>query len=377
MKPLQTPTPDCKQIVFVTQDESTFQASDYQKHAWIHTKENFCLPKSPGRSIMVSEFQCPCHGTMRATINNKDLISRVLFYPGKGYDGYWTSQHMVNQLDDVLLLFNHLHENKQAVFLFDQSSNHKAFSDNALVASRFTHKPHEIEKNEAIVRKGFYYKTFDINREHRITQNLYETKTYDFCEAERIQNSHMKTSDKINAYTKLVENPFPGGIKKTYFKGIRSILRDRGIYNGQNRFCDNVANADHDCCGVHLLGFQQDFLEQRSILQEKIENAGHLFELYPRFHCECNWIERYWGAAKKIARQNCSYNFKSLQKNLNPFLDSVCDPKEEPLLIRRFFNKSFRYIEAYSQEKDAETAFEIVKQFSKTQKSHRKLRLGQ
>jgi hypothetical protein len=149
------------------------------------------------------------------------------------------------------------------------------------------------------------------------------------------------------------------------------------LYNGQKKDCNNVKTADNNCCAVHLLANQPDFLEQKSILAEAIEEAGHIFELYPRYHCECNPIERFWGAAKKIARQNCNYNFKSLDNNINGFLDSVSPPGEIPLQVRRYFNKSFRYIEAYSNENDATEAFTIVKEFSKLQKSHRKLRENQ
>ncbi|KAI9254197.1 hypothetical protein EDC94DRAFT_619201 [Helicostylum pulchrum] len=53
------------------------------------------MPKSQDRSIVVSEFQCPCHGTMRAVVNGKEMISRVVFYPGAASQGYWTSEHMI------------------------------------------------------------------------------------------------------------------------------------------------------------------------------------------------------------------------------------------------------------------------------------------
>ncbi|KAI9273234.1 hypothetical protein EDC94DRAFT_511174, partial [Helicostylum pulchrum] len=72
-----------------------------------------------------------------------------------------------------------------------------------------------------------------------------------------------------------------------------------------------------------------------------------------------------------------NYNFKSLDYNIHGFLDGASPPGEAPLLIRRFFNKSFRYIEAYSQDSDASEAFALVKAFSKRQKSHRKLRENQ
>lgn len=114
--------------------------------------------------------------------------------------------------------------------------------------------------------------------------------------------------------------------------------------------------------------------------EEEVEEFLHLMyvRLYPKYHCECNWIERYWGAAKKVARRECDYSFKLLDKNSNAFLlDSVCPPGETPSRIRCYFHKSFSYIEAYSQDKNTDEAFAIVQKFSKIHKSHRKLRLNQ
>jgi hypothetical protein len=35
------------------------------------------------------------------------------------------------------------------------------------------------------------------------------------------------------------------------------------------------------------------------LLQEIIEAKGHKVVFYPKFHCELNYIEMYWGAAKR------------------------------------------------------------------------------
>ena len=45
----------------------------------------------------------------------------------------------------------------------------------------------------------------------------------------------------------------------------------------------------------------------RSRLQEIVEEAGHIFLLYPKFHCELNWIEFYWDHCKYFARKHCNY----------------------------------------------------------------------
>jgi len=68
-------------------------------------------------------------------------------------------------------------------------------------------------------------------------------------------------------------------------------------------FFDNIARK--------IIQNQPDFQEQKSSIEEVIANVGHLVEFFPKFHCECNFIERFWGEAKRIARMTCDYSFAS------------------------------------------------------------------
>lgn len=174
-----------KQHVFVTHDESTFYANDHQQYAWLEKTESFILPKSQGRSIMISEFHCPCHGTMRAVINGKSMTSRVVFYPGAASQGYWTSEHMIIQLKDVLELFKFLHVGMVGVFLFDQSSNHKAYAKDALVASRMNMGAHEVPKHEVKVRDGFYTDNQGVGK----SQSFYVERNFDYPEIQKLKFS--------------------------------------------------------------------------------------------------------------------------------------------------------------------------------------------
>ena len=54
-----------------------------------------------------------------------------------------------------------------------------------------------------------------------------------------------------------------------------------------------------DCCAKCILDFQPNFQKQKSLVQEVIEAAGHLCIFLPKFHCELNFIEFFWGAVKK------------------------------------------------------------------------------
>ena len=49
-----------------------------------------------------------------------------------------------------------------------------------------------------------------------------------------------------------------------------------------------------------------------------VEATGHAVLFYPKFHCELNWIEYYWGQVKRYTRDNCEYNYEGL-KTVSPF----------------------------------------------------------
>ncbi|GET03822.1 hypothetical protein TRAVEDRAFT_22553 [Rhizophagus clarus] len=81
---------------------------------------------------------------------------------------------------------------------------------------------------------------------------------------------------------------------------IKQILKERNIWpdNGIHLICeqysgkhDDVDPERSDCCARQIMSLQPDFCEQKSILEEAIIEAKHIFERYLKFHCECNFIE--------------------------------------------------------------------------------------
>jgi hypothetical protein len=120
-------------------------------------------------------------------------------------------------------------------------------------------------------------------------------------------------------------------------KGIKDILKERGIWKEFKRRngvdpalnCKGEAQTllngqiNEYCCASHRLAREPDFKNQKPGLEEAVLNSGHLFDNYPKFHCETNWIERYWKGSKDNARKNCDYTFASLKKNLNKYMDEV------------------------------------------------------
>ncbi|CAG8840290.1 43859_t:CDS:2, partial [Gigaspora margarita] len=105
---------------------------------------------------------------------------------------------------------------------------------------------------------------------------------------------------------------------------------ERGLWSDQKLDCNQKeSNAD--------------FLEQKTSIAKSVEAASYIFELYPKFYCECNFIECYWGAAKQNARQQYDYLYAQLQIH------------------------AWRYIEAYTNSLEGKAAERAIKQF----KSHR------
>lgn len=101
------------------------------------------------------------------------------------------------------------------------------------------------------------------------------------------------------------------------------------------------------------------------MLQDKVEEMGYMVLFYPKFHCELNWIEYYWGRSKKYARDNCGYSIEALRKVVPEAVESAT--KE---LIGRYFRKSLRILNAYKDGLQYGTP-----DFNQTvYKSHRRVR---
>src|ERR1700683_4589422 len=87
-----------------------------------------------------------------------------------------------------------------------------------------------------------------------------------------------------------------------WFKGMEIIIREQGLWpaNGLNAECHGCKcmPSRTDCCCHHLMFTQPNFVSQKSQLKEYIMAHGHICDFYPKFHCELNFIEQYWGAIK-------------------------------------------------------------------------------
>ena len=154
-------------------------------------------------------------------------------------------------------------------------------------------------------------------------------------------------------------------------KGMKQVLIERDLWRpGLKMECKDGCETDATiCCASQILSLQPDFKEQKSLVQEVIECAGHLCIFLPKFHCELNFIEFFWGAVKKWLREHCDYTFKTLQENLPKALQSV-----DVDTIRKWEHRMVRWMDAYRGGLSAKDAQFKVHQFSsKIYQSHRRV----
>ena len=112
-----------------------------------------------------------------------------------------------------------------------------------------------------------------------------------------------------------------------WFKGMQQIIEERGLWPaaGLRAQCEGFkCNGHTACCCRRLLFTQPDFQSQKSQLEEYITSRGHICDFYPKFHCELNFIEQYWGAAKLCYRSSPrTANIDEMEKNMLACLDDI------------------------------------------------------
>jgi hypothetical protein len=287
---------DSRPLILVTHDESCFGSNDGRSYCWLNDQNKQIRPKGNGRSVMVSAFLCECHGMLRLTDDlhkthpNVPVDSTIFLKPGANAEGFWKNSDLIAQVKEKAIpVFKLLHPNCDGLFMFDNSQNHHAKAPDALNANGMNLTNGGAKQR--LMRDGWYLKSDG----SRIAQK-------------------MVTDDGRTS------------------KGLRQVLQERGLWDASLSLKEASA----------LLSKQQDFLDQKEWLALTICEAGCSIDYYPKYHCEFNYIEMFWGAAKAWSRANCTFNFNDHVKLVPKALNSVALSK-----IRKFARKSYRYMDAY------------------------------
>jgi hypothetical protein len=236
--------------------------------------------------------------------------ARLFFEAGNAREGWFTYIELLAQTDRAIDIFESKTKGTATgLFMFDNAPSHQKRADNALSARYLPKRPNE---GWTRVKDG-----------PRMRDGWYEAKDTDGTTSRVVQSLYFPETHPVH----------PG-----WFKGMEQIIRERGLwpqaYDARGRLVDGKLNAQcegfkcqpgrTDCCCRRLLFNQPDFAQQKSALTELIERRGHICDYYPKYHCELNFIEQYWGAAKLRYRNSLpTSSMDEMRANVRSALDSV------------------------------------------------------
>jgi hypothetical protein len=121
---------------------------------------------------------------------------------------------------------------------------------------------------------------------------------------------------------------------------------------------------------VHHISQIPAFKQEMSKLGELVRNRGHILRFIPKYHCEMNCIELYWGRSKMWVRKHTDGTFYWLTTQ------GIWESLEEnniPLRLRqRFARKQREFVRAYAQEGVTSRNVDAVRESFKAEHLQRK-----
>ena len=233
--------------------------------------------------------------------------------------------------EKIIPEFERLHgPGYQALIMVDNSQGHGIYASNALLTWDMNYNP---GGSQPTLRYGWYIDALG----NKITQQM------------NFPSNHLKYPNK------------PKGMKQILTEC--GLLRPRLLMQCKKPTCDPNATS---CCAKCILDLQPNFQEQKSLVHETIEAAGHLCIMLPKYHCELNFIEFFQGAMKRYLCEHCDYTFSGLQQNIPDAMHSV-----DVLTIWKWEHHMICWMDAYREGKGTKEAQIQVKKFgSHKQSSH-------
>ena len=314
-----------KTVVFF-HDESTFMANEGQTTMWGKKGEHILSPKSKGSGIMVSDFVDERCGYLSLTDDEFSLAcltnpnirkqARQFLEYGESREGYWTSAKFMCQMEAAVEIAEVKYpktDGWQHVWVFDQSSCHRAMADDALDASKMNVNP---GGKQPLMRETVW--------------------------AGQPQSM-----------------VFSIGVAK----GMKKVLQERGIntesLNGEQM---RIILANHD-----------DFRSEKPKVIRFLVTRGHTALFLPKFHPEINPIERVWAQSKRYTKAYCKYTLPSLRSTVPLGLDSVTLENIQNF-HRKCRHYMFAYLEGHVAGSKLE---EQVKKYKVAVKSHRRIGINE
>lgn len=321
------------EVVTWFHDETIFYAHDRRKKAWYH-KDAPAKPyaKGEGASLMIADFVSAKFGWLHS-LDGKQSARRVM-KPGKNKDGYFSSEDICSQADEAMEIAQKYYPQYEHIFIYDNATTHLKRAADALSAR-------QMPKN--IPKPGANWGVETIKRDP-VTGKI-EYKIDGSPMKVKVPMADAKFSDGTSQPLYFPEGHERAGV----FKGMAVILKERGFgdMSKVRAECKNfkcIPGATNCCCR-RILFNQPDFANVPSLLEITCNARGFKVIFLPKFHCELNFIEQCWGYAKRLYRLNPESSREDvLQRNALEALQTI------PLVtMRRFANRSYRFMDAYSK----------------------------
>ena len=300
--------PDIKNIVVWFHDESTFYAHDRRGQRWVHEMEGpKPQPKGEGASLMVAHFVSADYGFLQSPDGTE--TARVLFKAGKGRDGYYTNERIIQHAEQAIEILQKYYPNDDHVMIFDNATTHVKRADNALSARCMPKNP---------------------SCSWGVTVPLKDNNGAIVYNPDG-KPQKIKVPMEPGRYANGEPQPlyFPDGHEKAgWFKGMVQILQERGfeVTSKLRAECEGFRclPGETRCCCRRLLYTEPDFMQVESLLETTCRARGVQVLFLPKFHCELNFIKQVWGHAKRVYRKFPPSSKESdLEKNVIKALDSV------------------------------------------------------
>ena len=257
--------------------------------------------------------------------------AREIIYPGKNHDGFWTNEKLIIQVSfdlDILFetltwvraqvkcaiqIFNRMYPNATAEFAFDQSSAHGAFAKDALNTKEMNVKP-------GGKQRAMHDTLIPMDNPNLSLRGQVQTMVFPANlppghpdHAFRGQPKGMQRVLEERGLLSVLEMANNGkAVGECQTCKLSREAQERRVREAHAAAADGTDEVDDtaamnaavqelartDCCMRKMLSSQQDFKDERSLIQIVIEEAGHKCWFLPKFHCELNLIEMYWGWGK-------------------------------------------------------------------------------
>lgn len=288
-----------------------------------------------------------------------------------GKDNYWDGDKMTDYILQVVLpMLELVYPGCEYLFLFDNATNHCSFATDALNARKMSWGP---GGEQPSMREGWIYSKNRVQpmcfsdgiskgiRAVLTERELYRDGLHFTCATNKCAackkihtarvkqqaavNSRQCNTCTLNTLTKSGKLRKNGPVRVHCRRCLGYIARtplppSRCFECIELKTCREDSSIN-GCCGRKILSLQRDFQLQKGRLQESLE-PKHTVLFYPKFHCELNWIEYYWGAAKRYTREHCDCTLDGLRENVPASLTQI-----SALTIHKFFLRTQRMLEAY------------------------------